>query len=171
MPIELEHAVLHDAQARAEQSLLDAAIKESQEDAMRADAPLAAAIAASLGAPTVAPDVSDGAGHVGGGGGGGAPNAVRELERGFARTEGLPNVATAAAARSRSGTVSSDVSTLGELPYRSDSMKRVYEAQHHFVLAQLTAPGVEAFLADDFSDDEFEEADEGRLSRSASKFV
>ena len=85
----------------------------------------------------------------------------------------------------------------GELQYRSDSIKRVYEAQHHFVLAQvrsptqspvhlpcisrasplecslahpalaqLTAPGVEAFLADDFSDD-----DDAPLSRSTSKFV
>lgn len=49
-------------------------------------------------------------------------------------------------------------------------MKRVYEAQHHFVLAQLTAPGVEAFLADDFSDED-EDEPVGQLSRSASKFV
>ena len=35
------------------------------------------------------------------------------------------------------------------------------------MLAQLTAPGVEAFLADDFSDDDEDQP----LSRSASKFV
>ena len=52
----------------------------------------------------------------------------------------------------------------------SASRAHVYEAQHRFVLAQLTAPGVEAFLADDFSDDDEEEGG-GAFSRTASKFV
>ena len=62
----------------------------------------------------------------------------------------------------------------GTVQYRSDSIKRVYEAQHKFVLAQLTAPGVEAFLQDDDDDDDDDDDEQegsGRLSRSASKFV
>ena len=62
----------------------------------------------------------------------------------------------------------------GEVQYRSDSIRRVYEAQHRFVLAQLTAPGVEAFLADDDDDDDDDDDEgggSGKLSRSASKFV
>lgn len=107
---------------------------------------------------------------------------VRALEEGFSRTEGLPAIETAAAARSRAGTgtaaplfTPTATSAAGlatsqhEVQYRSDSLRRVYEAQHHFVLAQLTAPGVEAFLADDFSDDDDDAAPP--ISRSASKFV
>ena len=60
------------------------------------------------------------------------------------------------------------------LRYRSDSIKRCYEVQHRFVLAQLTAPGVEAFLASD-DDDSDVDGDEGsasgRLSRGVSRFV
>ena len=113
----------------------------------------------------------------------GAPgaNAVRELEEGFSRTEGLPAVPTAAWSRSRAAShpqlplTATDVTAYGshggeEVQYRSDSIKRVYEAQHHFVLAALTAPGVEAFLADDFSDEDADPTGE-LLSRSSSKFV
>ena len=57
----------------------------------------------------------------------------------------------------------------GELQYRSESIQRCYEAQHHFVLTQLTAPGIDAFLDDD--DDDDDELGVGTFSRSASKFV
>ena len=105
---------------------------------------------------------------------GGSTNAVRALEVGFSATEGLPPVETAAAARSRcmstgagvfsggaSGTrtpravsASGSDSAAGSGFFRSDSIKRVYEAQHRFVLAQLTAPGVEAFLDSDSEGEE-----------------
>ena len=117
---------------------------------------------------------------------GGSTNAVRALEVGFSATEGLPPVETAAAARSRcmstgagvfsggaSGTrtprvvsASGSDSAAGSGFFRSDSIKRVYEAQHRFVLAQLTAPGVEAFL-----DSDSEGEDESGLVRTVSKLV
>lgn len=148
------------AKAYAEQSLLDSVLRESAE----------------MAAPV---DVSDAEARLAARRTGSLSNAVRALEEGISATEGLPAVQTAAAARSRAATnavmggcVDGNAPTTptapAEVQYRSDSLKRVYEAQHHFVLAQLTAPGVEAFLADDFSDDD--EAG-GAISRSASKFV
>ena len=106
-------------------------------------------------------------------------NAVRTLEHGFSRSDRSLAAKASAAARSRAETSCASCASansgsgIGELPYRSDSIRRVYAAQHHFVLAQLTAPGVEAFLADDFSDEEEEEeeAAAGGFSRSTSKFV
>jgi hypothetical protein len=156
----LEQSVTQTAQRLAEQSLLDAAMRESTEMA-HDDARRAAALDVSdAGAPTC--------GALG-------ANAVRALEEGFSATEGLPPVETAAARRRSTSSAaelsarSRQASAAGEVQYRSDSIKRVYEAQHHFVLAQLTAPGIDAFLADDFSDDDDDEP--ATLGRSTSKFV
>ena len=160
----LQEEVVKKAQISAEKSLIDAAIKESTE---------MAGGGGGGGGGGAAVDVSDSSNTNGRGHSDSEEarrqslstwNPVRALEEGFSSTEGVPNVETAAAARSRSG---SQLSATSQPLYRSDSIKRVYEAQHHFVLAQLTAPGVEAFLADDFSDDDEDQP----LSRSASKFV
>ena len=74
----------------------------------------------------------------------------------------------------------------GGMGYRTESIRRCYEAQHQFVLAQLTAPGVDAFFIDDDTasegdDDDNDEgggggglasrSDSGIPSRSNSKFV
>jgi len=154
----LDHAVNSTAVDAADRALLDAAILESQE-----------MYASSTGPPVYVGD-SEGNGYGGLIGG----NAVRALEENIARSEGMRAVETAAAARSRTATGAASVSSAAGSAAAQQARSDVYEAQHRFVLAQLTAPGVEAFLADDWSDDEDEgDADNLHmgLSRTASKFV
>jgi len=108
-------------------------------------------------------------------------NAVQAIEEGIASPPRRSHAISAASLGGSGGSNAGSARDSGDgnpaagspssadITYRSDSLKRVYQAQHHFVIAQLTAPGVDAFLADDFSDDEEEEG--GSISRSASKFV
>ena len=198
----LRQAVKASTEASAEpyDPLLEAALEVSREKSTPAapfDPLLEAALQESREMAGGAIIIDDGlGGFVGSSGaarGRAESNAVRALEEGFSRTEGMPAVETAAAARSRAlssgagvfsggasaaaavepsaGNNSSGGGSGGIVQYRSDSMKRVYEAQHRFVLAQLTAPGVEAFLADDDESDDDADGADGSMSRTVSKFV